>query len=72
MEGVATSARLVVSLTEKNCVGQRTQRKHQGILSLRERTIKEEEAIQEITRMEGIGAIAKKEEEKTDLSHLGM
>ena len=72
MEGVATSARLVVSLTEKSCVGQRTQRKHQEILSLREKTIKEEEAIQETARMEGIGATAEKEEETTDPNHLGM
>ena len=61
MEGVATSARLVVSLIEKICVGQRTQRKHQEILSLREKIIKEEGAIQEIIKMEGIGVSAKKE-----------
>ena len=72
LANVATSARPVVSHIRKNFAGQLTQRKHQEILSLQERTIKEEEAIQEIIRIEGIGATAKKEEETTDPNHLGM
>ena len=72
MANVVTSARPVVSHIRNNFAGQLTQRKHQEISSLQERTIKEEETIQGTGRMEGIGATAKREEETTDPNHLGM
>ena len=61
MESVVTSAKLVANPTEKICVGQPTQKKHQEIISLQRKITEDKGAVQEITKMEEVEVTAKKE-----------